>query len=169
MQPIFADNASGMHCHQSLWRDEKNLFFDADGYALTSELCRWYIGGLLKHAPALMAFVRHPPTPTNGWCPATRLLSTWPCLSATGPLDKNIYDLPPEEARKVQQVPGSLDESLQALEQDHGFLLKGDVFTCAVIETWIDYKREYEIDPVRLRPHPWEFYLYFDIWACSVP
>jgi glutamine synthetase len=79
------------------------------------------------------------------------------------PLDKNIYDLPPEEARKVQQVPGSLDESLRALEEDHAFLLKGDVFTRDVIEIWIDYKRKREIDPVRLRPHPWEFYLYFDI------
>jgi glutamine synthetase len=79
------------------------------------------------------------------------------------PLDKNIYDLSPEEARKVRQVPGSLDESLHALEEDQAFLRKGDVFTRDVIETWIDYKRKREIDPVRLRPHPWEFHLYFDI------
>jgi glutamine synthetase len=79
------------------------------------------------------------------------------------PLDKNIYDLPPEEASKVRQVPGSLEESLDALESDHGFLRRGDVFTDDVIQTWIEYKRKREIDPVRLRPHPWEFYLYFDI------
>jgi glutamine synthetase len=214
-KPIFSDNASGMHCHQSLWRDDKNLFFDSSGYALTSELCRWYIGGLLKHAPALLAFCA--PT-TNSYkrlvpgyeapvnlamsqrnrsaaaripmysesphskrvefrCPdpsANPYLAFSAMLMAGldgienhidpgEPLDKNIYDLPPEEARKVQQVPGSLDEALQALEEDHAFLLKGDVFTRDVIETWIDYKRKHEIDPVRLRPHPWEFYLYFDI------
>ncbi|AMO22522.1 type I glutamate--ammonia ligase [Ramlibacter solisilvae] len=214
-KPLFGDNASGMHCHQSLWNGDKNLFFDPNGYALTSELCRWYIGGLLKHAPALMAFCA--PT-TNSYkrlvpgyeapvnlamsqrnrsaaaripmysdspnarrvefrCPdpsANPYLAFAAMLMAGldgienhtppgDPLDKNIYDLPPEEARKVQQVPGSLDESLQALERDHGFLLKGDVFTRDLIETWIDYKRTHEIDPVRLRPHPWEFQLYFDI------
>ena len=79
------------------------------------------------------------------------------------PLDKNIYDLPPEEAKAIQQVPGSLEESLSALEQDHAFLKRGGVFTDDVIQTWLDYKRKKEIDPVRLRPHPWEFYLYFDI------
>lgn len=79
------------------------------------------------------------------------------------PLDKNIYDLPPEEAKNARQVPASLQESLSALESDHGFLTTGDVFTRDVIDTWIDYKRKREIDPVRLRPHPWEFYLYFDI------
>jgi glutamine synthetase len=79
------------------------------------------------------------------------------------PLDKNIYDLPPEEARKVRQVPGSLEESLRALEEDQAFLRKSDVFTSDVIETWLTYKRKREIDPVRLRPHPWEFYLYFDV------
>jgi glutamine synthetase len=79
------------------------------------------------------------------------------------PLDKNIYELPPEEAMKVRQVPGSLQESLSALEEDHGFLLSGDVFTRDVIDTWIAYKRSKEIDPVRLRPHPWEFHLYFDV------
>src|SRR5262249_4383125 len=79
------------------------------------------------------------------------------------PLDKNIYDLPPEEAKKVQQVPGSLEESLAALEADHDFLMRGDVFTRDVIDTWLEYKRKREVDPVRLRPHPWEFYLYFDI------
>ena len=214
-KPIFADNASGMHCHQSLWREGKNLFFDAAGYALTSQLCRWYIGGLLAHAPALMAFCapttnsykrlvpgyeapvnlamsqrnrsaaaripmysdspsakrvefRCPDPSANPYLAFAAMLMAGldgveKCTDPGEPLDKNIYDLPPEEAKKVQQVPGSLDESLLALEHDHAFLLKGDVFTPDVIETWIDYKRKREIDPVRLRPHPWEFYLYFDI------
>lgn len=214
-KPIFADNASGMHCHQSLWRGGENLFYGPNGYALVSETCRWYIGGLLKHAPALMALCA--PT-TNSYkrlvpgyeapvnlamsqrnrsaaaripmysdSPASKRVefrcpdpSANPYLAFAAmlmagidgvqnridpgePLDKNIYDLSPEEARNVRQVPGSLDESLRALEEDQGFLRKGDVFTSDVIDTWIDYKREHEIDPVRLRPHPWEFHLYFDV------
>jgi len=214
-KPIFADNASGMHCHQSLWKEGRNLFYDPRGYALTSELCRWYIGGLLKHAHALMAFCA--PT-TNSYrrlvpgyeapvnlamsqrnrsaaaripmysdspnakrvefrCPdpsANAYLAFAAMLMAGldgiankidpgDPLDKNIYDLPPEEAEKIEKVPGSLDESLRALEKDHAFLLRGDVFTEDVIRIWLDYKWKREVDPVRLRPHPWEFYLYFDI------
>ncbi|MGH8245983.1 MAG: type I glutamate--ammonia ligase [Gammaproteobacteria bacterium] len=214
-KPIFADNASGMHCHQSLWKDSTNLFYESKGWALTSQMCRWYIGGLLHHAPALMAFCA--PT-TNSYkrlvpgyeapvnlamsqrnrsaaaripmysdspsakrvefrCPdpsANPYLAFAAMLMAGldgvqnriepgEPLDKNIYDLPPEESSKVRQVPGSLEESLNALESDHSFLRKGDVFTDDVIQTWIEYKRKREIDPVRLRPHPWEFYLYFDI------
>src|SRR5919201_495087 len=211
-KPIFADNASGMHCHQSLWKDEKNLFYAPNGWALTSEACRWYIGGLLKHAPALMAFCA--PT-TNSYkrlvpgyeapvnlamsqrnrsaaaripmysdspnakrvefrCPdpsANAYLAFAAMLMAGldgiaektdpgPPLDKNIYDLPPEEAKKIQQVPGSLDESLRALEKDYPFLQRGSVFTDDVVGTWLDYKRKREVDPVRIRPHPWEFYLY---------
>lgn len=214
-KPIFGDNASGMHCHQSLWKEGKNLFFEPSGYALTSQLCQWYTGGLLKHAPALMAFCA--PT-TNSYkrlvpgyeapvnlamsqrnrsaaaripmysdspnakrvefrCPdpsANAYLAFAAMLMAGidgidhridpgEPLDKNIYDLPPEQARSVPQVPGSLEESLRALEEDHAFLTRGDVFTRDVIETWIAYKRAHEIDPVRLRPHPWEFHLYFDM------
>ena len=214
-KPIFADNASGMHCHQSLWKGDNNLFYDAGGWALTSQECRWYIGGLLQHAPALMAFCA--PT-TNSYkrlvpgyeapvnlamsqrnrsaaaripmyssSPAARRVEfRCPDPSANAylafaamlmagldgvankiepgePLDRNIYDLPPEEARKVRQVPGSLQESLDALEEDQGFLTRGEVFTRDVIDTWIDYKRRKEIDPVRLRPHPWEFHLYFDV------
>jgi glutamine synthetase len=79
------------------------------------------------------------------------------------PLDKDIYDLPPEELAKVPQTPGSLQESLRALEADHAFLLKGDVFTTDVIETWIDYKISNEVQALALRPHPWEFALYYDI------
>jgi len=214
-KPLFADNASGMHCHQSLWKDNENLFYDAHGWALTSAMCRWYIGGLLKHAPALMAFCA--PT-TNSYkrlvpgyeapvnlamsqrnrsaaaripmysdspnarrvefrCPdpsANAYLAFSAMLMAGldgienridpgDPLDVNIYDLPPEKARDVRQVPGSLDESLKALEADNEFLRRGDVFTEDVIETWLEYKRKREIDAVRLRPHPWEFYLYFDV------
>lgn len=214
-KPIFADNASGMHCHQSLWKDGKNLFFEPSGYALTSEMCRWYIGGLLRHAPSLMAFCA--PT-TNSYkrlvpgyeapvnlamsqrnrsaaaripmystapdskrvefrCPdpSANPYLAFPAMLMAGldgienridpgePLDKNIYDLSPEEARNVPQVPGSLEEALRALEEDQAFLRKGDVFTRDLIDTWIDYKRKREIDPVRLRPHPWEFHLYFDV------
>ena len=214
-KPLFADNASGMHCHQSLWKDGNNLFYDASGWALTSDVCRWYIGGLLQHAPALMAFCA-PSTnsykrlvpgyeapvnlamsqrnrsaaariPMYSDSPAARRVEfRCPDPSANAylafaamlmagldgienhidpgePLDKNIYDLPPEEAGKIRQVPRSLEESLAALEADSGFLRRGDVFTDDVIGTWIDYKRTREIDTLKLRPHPWEFYLYFDI------
>ncbi len=214
-KPIFADNASGMHCHQSLWKDKENLFFDAKGWALTSQLCRWYTGGLLKHAHALMAFCA--PT-TNSYkrlvpgyeAPVNLVMSQRnrsaaariPMYSASpaakrvefrcpdpsanaylafaamlmagldgvqnriappDPIDKNIYDLPPEESKNIAQVPGSLEQALDALENDHAFLTKGEVFTDDVIQVWLDYKRQKEVDAVRLRPHPWEFYLYFDI------
>ncbi len=213
-KPLFADNASGMHCHQSLWNAKSNLFYDAKGWALTSDMCRWYIGGLLKHAHALMAFCA--PT-TNSYrrlvpgyeapvnlamsqrnrsaaaripmysdspnakrvefrCPdptANAYLAFAAMLMAGldgiagkmdpgPPLDKNIYELPPEEAKRIAKVPGSLDESLHALESDHEFLMHGGVFTRDVIETWLEYKWKHEVDPVRLRPHPWEFQLYFD-------
>jgi glutamine synthetase len=79
------------------------------------------------------------------------------------PLDKNIYALTPEEAAGVPTLPGSLDEALEALHQDHEFLLKGDVFTRDAIETWIEYKRENEVNPIRVRPHPHEFEIYFDV------
>jgi glutamine synthetase len=213
-KPLFADNASGMHCHQSLWTEKSNLFYDPDGWALTSELCRWYIGGLLKHAHALMALCA--PT-TNSYrrlvpgyeapvnlamsqrnrsaaaripmysdspnarrvefrCPdptanaylafAAMLMAGLDGISGKldpgPPLDKNIYELPLEEARNIAKVPGSLDESLRALEKDHDFLTRGGVFTEDVIDTWLEYKWKHEVDPVRLRPHPWEFQLYFD-------
>jgi glutamine synthetase len=214
-KPIFADNASGMHVHQSLWKEQSNLFYDAKGWALTSQTCRWYTGGLLKHAHALMAFCA--PT-TNSYkrlvpgyeAPVNLVMSqrnrsaaaripmysdspsskrvefrcpdpscnpylAFAAMLMAGldgvqnkiepgePLDKDIYKLSPEEAARIQQVPGSLDESLRALEKDHAFLLKGGVFTQDVIDTWLEYKWKREVDPVRLRPHPWEFYLYFDI------
>ena len=214
-KPIFQDNGSGMHVHQSLWKGGEPLFFDETGYAGLSDMARWYIGGLLKHAPAVLAFAA--PT-TNSYkrlvpgyeapvnlvysqrnrsasvriplyskSPKAKRLefrcpdpSCNPYLAFSAmlmagldgiqnrieppkPLDKDLYDLPPEELAQVPQVPGSLDEALNALEADHKFLLTGDVFTQDVIDTWIDYKRTHEIDAVRLRPHPWEFHLYYDI------
>jgi glutamine synthetase len=214
-KPLFGDNGSGMHVHQSLWKGDTPLFFDADGYALISETARYYIGGLIAHAPALLALCA--PT-TNSYrrlvpgfeAPVNLMYSARnrsaicriPMYSSSpkakrvefrvpdpscnpylafaamlmagidgvrnkmepaGPMDKDLYDLPPEELAKVPQVPGSLDEALDALEADHEFLLESDVFTADVIETWLAYKREREVDAVRLRPHPWEFHLYYDI------
>jgi len=214
-KPIFQDNGSGMHVHQSLWKDGEPLFFDEKGYAGLSDMARWYIGGLLAHAPAVLAF-SNPTTnsykrlvpgyeapvnlvysqrnrsasvriPLYSKSPKAKRLefrcpdpSCNPYLAFSAmlmagldgiqnrtepptPVDRDLYDLPPEELAKVPQVPGSLNESLAALEADHDFLLKGDVFTQDVIDTWVSFKRENEIDAVQLRPHPWEFYLYYDI------
>jgi len=213
-KPLFMDNGSGMHTHQSLWKAGKPLFFDAKGYALTSEICRWYAGGLLRHAPALMAFCApttnsykrlvpgyeapvnlvfsarnrsaaaripmytsnpkakriefRPPDPTaNPYLAFPAMLMAGldgiqKKMDPGAPLEKNTYELSPREERRLKTVPGSLDESLRALEADNEFLRRGGVFTDDVIQTWLDYKRENEIDPVRLRPHPWEFHLYFD-------
>jgi len=214
-KPIFQDNGSGMHTHQSLWKEGKNLFYEPGGYADLSQTCLHYIGGILKHAPALCALIA--PT-TNSYrrlvpgyeapinlaysqrnrSAAVRIpmysksekakrlefrtpdptcnpyLSFAACLMAGldgvankidpgKPMDKDLYELPPEEAAEIKQLPGSLDVVLDALEADHGFLLKGDVFTQDLIETWIEYKRKNEVDAIRLRPHPWEFALYYDI------
>jgi glutamine synthetase len=214
-KPIFQDNGSGMHVHQSLWKGGEPLFFDETGYAGLSDLARWYIGGLLKHAPSVLAF-SNPTTnsykrlvpgyeapvnlvysqrnrsasvriPLYSKSPKAKRLefrcpdpSCNPYLAFAAmlmagldgiqnrieppaPLDRDLYDLPPEELAQVPQVPGSLNESLAALEADNEFLLAGGVFTPDVIETWISFKKENEIDPVQLRPHPWEFYLYYDI------
>ncbi|GAB4322758.1 MAG: type I glutamate--ammonia ligase [Candidatus Sumerlaeia bacterium] len=213
-KPLFGDNGSGMHTHMSLWKGNKNLFA-GNGYAGLSETALHFIGGLLKHAPAVLAFAA--PT-TNSYkrlvpgyeapvnlaysqrnrsaaCripmysqsakakrvefrppdPSANPYYTFAAMLMAGldgiqnkidpgpPLDKNIYDLPAEEARKVPKVPGSLDAALAALAADHEFLLKGDVFTKDVIETYIEYKTTQEVDPLRLRPHPIEFYMYFDI------
>ena len=211
-KPIFGDNGTGMHVHQSLRKDDTNLFY-GDGYGYTSELCRNYIGGLLKHARALMAFcapgtnsykrlvpgyeapvnliysrrnrsaciripaysnapnaVRiefRPPDPTsNPYLAFSAMLMAGldgiqNKLDPGEPMDVDLYELSPEEAKDVPQVPGSLDESLNALKDDHEFLLKGDVFTPDLIETWIEYKQLNEADPVRMRPHPYEYALYY--------
>ena len=214
-KPLFGDNGSGMHVHQSLWKDGKPLFYDENGYGGLSDLARWYIGGLLKHAPSLLAFtnptvnsyhrlvpgfeapvnlvysagnrsaaIRIPMTGTNP--KAKRIEFRAPDASGNpylafaamlmagldgiknriephAPVDKDLYELPAEEAKNIPQVPGSLEEVLKALEADHDYLLAGDVFTKDLIETWIDYKREKEIKPFAQRPHPYEFELYYGV------
>jgi glutamine synthetase len=214
-KPLFGDNGSGMHVHQSLWKDGKPLFYDESGYGGLSDMARWYIGGILKHAPSLLAFtnpsvnsyhrlvpgfeapvnlvysagnrsaaIRIPMTGTN---PKAKRIefrapdaSSNPYLAFAAmlmagldgiknriephePVDKDLYELPPEEAKLIPQVPGTLEEVLQALEADHDYLLAGDVFTKDLIETWISYKREKEIAPLALRPHPYEFELYYGV------
>jgi glutamine synthetase len=214
-KPLFGDNGSGMHTHQSLWKDGSPLFYDEVGYAGLSDTARWYIGGLLKHAPSLLAFTN--PTvnsyrrlvpgyeapvnlvysqrnrsactriPVTGANPKAKRIefrvpdpSANPYLAYSAmvmagldgiknkfeppaPVDKDLYELAPDEIAEVEQVPGSLDEVLDALEADHEYLLDGGVFTPDLIETWIAFKREHEIDPIRLRPTPHEFALYYDI------
>ncbi len=213
-KPIFGDNGSGMHVHQSLWKDGTPLFYDETGYAMLSETARHYIGGLLRHAPSLLAFAA-PTTnsyrrlvpgfeapvnlvysmrnrsaciriPTYSSSPAARRVEFRPpdptanpylafaALLMAGldgirnkiepppPADMDLYELEPEEAAKIQSVPGSLYEVLDALEADHEFLLVGDVFTQDVVDTWLEYKRTREADEVNLRPHPYEFMLYYD-------
>jgi glutamine synthetase len=214
-KPIFGDNGSGMHTHQSLWKGDTNLFYDTQGYGLVSKLGMNYIGGLLKHAAALLAFcapttnsyrrlvpgyeapvnlaysqrnrsaaVRIPvysksakskrlefrcpdPSANPYLCFAAQLMAGLDGIARGidpgDPLDKDLYDLGPEEAKAVKSTPGSLGEVLDSLEQDHDWLLRGDVFTPDVIETWIKYKRERELAPVNLRPVPYEFFLYFDL------
>ncbi|MCH8983648.1 MAG: type I glutamate--ammonia ligase [Acidobacteria bacterium] len=214
-KPIFDDNGSGMHVHQSLWKDDEPLFFDEGGYAGLSDLARWYIGGLLEHAPAVLAFAA-PTTnsyhrlvpgfeapvnlvyssrnrsaavriPQYSQAPAAKRLEfrcpdpaanpylAFAAMLLAGldgiakrtephdPVDKDIYDLPPAELAGLPSVPGSLPEALTALEEDHDFLLQGGVFSEDLIKTWIDYKVEHEVDPIRLRPHPHEFSLYYDV------
>jgi len=213
-KPLFQDNGSGMHCHQSLWKEGEPLFF-GDGYGGLSDIGRWYVGGLLQHAPALLAFVA--PT-TNSYkrlvpgyeapvnlvysqrnrsaavriplysqspkakriefrCPdpSCNPYLAFPAMLLAGldgvqnkieppePVDEDLFDLPAEVAAKMAQTPGSLEAVLDALEADNGFLRVGGVFTDDLLETWIDYKRTQEAEPVRLRPHPWEFALYYDI------
>lgn len=213
-KPIFGDNGSGMHVHQSLWSSGKPLFA-GDSYAGLSQMALWYIGGLLRHARALSAIIA--PT-TNSYkrlvpgyeapvnlaysrrnrsaavripmysnSPKTKRVEFRPpdpaCNPYLGfagmmmagldgilnkidpgePLDKDIYDLSPEEMKKVPSMPASLDEALYCLEEDHAFLTKGDVFSEELIETFVTYKRRAEAEAVRLRPHPYEFALYYDI------
>ena len=214
-KPLFGDNGSGMHTHQSLWKDGEPLFYDESGYGGLSDLARWYVGGLLAHAPSLLAFTN--PTvnsyhrlvpgyeapvnlvysarnrsacvriPIAGTSPKAKRIefripdpSANPYLSFAAqlmagldgiknrieppePVDKDLYELPPEEHAAIAQVPGSLPAVLDALEADHEYLLAGDVFTTDLIETWIDWKRVNEVDPIRFRPHPHEFEMYYDI------
>jgi glutamine synthetase len=214
-KPLFGDNGSGMHCHQSLWKDGVPLFYDELGYAGLSDTARWYIGGLLAHAPSLLAFtnptvnsyhrlvpgfeapvnlvysqrnrsacIRIPITGSNPKAkriefrvpdPSSNPYLAFSAMLMAGldgiknkieplqPVDKDLYELPPDEHASIPQVPGSLPEVLAALEADHDYLLEGGVFTEDLIETWIDWKRTNEVDPIRLRPHPHEFELYYDV------
>ncbi len=213
-KPLFGDNGSGMHVHQSIWKNGKNIFA-GNGYGGLSKEALWYIGGILKHAAALCALtnpttnsykrlvpgyeapvnlayssrnrsasiripmysmsekakrieVRFPDPSCNGYLAFAAMLMAGidgieNKIDPGQPLDKDIYSLSPEELVGVPSTPGSLDEALCALEKDHAFLLKGDVFTERVITDWISYKRTKEVDPMRMRPHPHEFELYYDI------
>ena len=213
-KPLFGDNGSGMHVHQSLWKNGKPLFF-GNGYANLSEMALYYIGGILKHARALCA-ITNPTTnsykrlvpgfeapvnlaysqrnrsaavriPAYSQSPKAKRVeyrtpdpSCNPYLAFSAmlmagldgimnkidpgdPLDKDIYDLTPEELKDVPSAPGSLEDALQALENDHDFLLKGNVFTEDVLDAWIDYKMTREVKAMALRPHPYEFHMYYDI------
>ncbi|HKJ11927.1 MAG TPA: type I glutamate--ammonia ligase [Ornithinimicrobium sp.] len=214
-KPVFGDNGSGMHTHQSLWKDGEPLFYDESGYGGLSDVARWYIGGLLTHAPSLLAFtnpsmnsyhrlvpgfeapvnlvysarnrsacVRIPitgdspkakrvefrvPDPSSNpyLCFAAQLMAGLDGIrnriEPPEPVDKDLYELPPAELESIAQVPSSLVDVLDSLEADHAYLTEGDVFTEDLIAAWIEYKRGNEIDPIRLRPHPHEFELYFDI------
>jgi glutamine synthetase len=213
-KPIFGDNGSGMHTHQSIWKEGKPLFAGKE-YAGVSQMCLHYIGGILKHAPALAA-ITNPTTnsykrltpgfeapvllayssrnrsagiriPMYSPSPKAKRIEVrfpdpganpylaFPAMLMAGldgienkinpgePAEKDLYDLEAKEAAKIRTMPGSLDEALNNLEKDHKFLLKGGVFTEDLIESWIGYKRSKEVDPMRLRPHPYEFVLYYDL------
>jgi glutamine synthetase len=213
-KPLFQDNGSGMHTHQSLWKGGKPLFA-GDGYAGLSQMALWYIGGLIKHGPALSALIApttnsykrlvpgfeapvnlaysrrnrsaacripmysaspkakrvefRPPDPScNPYLAFSAMLMAGldgieNKLDPGQPLDKDIYDLGPEELAKVPSMPGSLESALDHLARDYQFLLKGDVFTEEMLNTYIDYKRDKEVNAMRLRPHPYEFQMYYDI------
>jgi glutamine synthetase len=213
-KPLFGDNGSGMHTHISFWKENRPLFA-GNGYAGLSDEALYALGGILAHAPALLAFAcpttnsykrlvpgfeapvnlaysqrnrsaacripMYSPSPKakriEFRCPdpsANPYLSFSALMMAAldgiqnkihpgEPLDKDIYDLEPEELAKVPTTPGSLGEALDALSKDHEFLLRGDVFTQDVINTWIWYKKKNEVQALALRPHPYEFCLYYDI------
>jgi glutamine synthetase len=211
-KPLYGDNGSGMHCHQSLWKDGVNLFA-GDGYGGLSKMAMYYIGGIMKHAKALCAFTnpstnsykrlvpgfeapvnlaysnrnrsaslripvtsnpkskrveyRTPDPSCNGYLAFSAMVMAGldgieNKIDPGDPLDKDIYGLSPEELKDIPSVAGTLEEALRALREDHAFLLKGDVFTEDVIEKWIEYKTEAEVNPVRMRPVPLEFALYYD-------
>jgi len=213
-KPIFGDNGSGMHTHQSIWKEGKPLFAGKE-YAGVSQMCLHYIGGILKHAPALAAFtnpstnsykrltpgfeapvllayssrnrsagiripmyspspkakrieVRFPDPAANPYLAFSAMLMAGldgieNKINPGEPAEKDLYDLEAKEAAKIRTMPGSLDEALNHLEKDHQFLLKGGVFSEDLIEAWIGYKRTKEVDTMRLRPHPYEFFLYYDV------
>ncbi|NEO27440.1 MAG: type I glutamate--ammonia ligase, partial [Kamptonema sp. SIO4C4] len=214
-KPLFNDNGSGMHTHQSIWKDGQPLFWGEGGYANLSQMALHYIGGILRHAPALLAFTNpsinsykrlvpgfEAPVnlaysqgnrsasiriPLSGGNPKAKRLE-FRCPDATcnpylafaamllagidgiknqidpgSPLDVDIYDLSPEELSKIPSTPGSLEDALEHLQNDHAFLTESGVFTEDFIDNWISYKLDTEINPMRLRPHPYEFALYYDV------
>lgn len=218
-KPLYGDNGSGMHTHQSIYRGDQALFYEKGGYGHLSQVALSYIAGILLHAPALVGLTnattnsyrrlvpgfeapvnlvfargnrsaairvpitsenpnsvrlefRTPDSTGNPYISFAAMLMAGldgvrrrldPTELGFGPLDKNIYHLPKEEAQKIRAVPGSLGEALQALEDDHSFLTEGGVFDEEMIAAWIDYKREQELNVVNLRPTPMEYHLYFDI------
>ncbi len=218
-KPLFGDNGSGMHVHQSLWKGGTNLFYQEGAYGNLSETARYYIGGILHHAPALLALTnpstnsykrlvpgyeapvnlvfsrgnrsaairipvacvspkaariefRTPDATSNPYLAFAAMVMAGvdgirrkidPTANGFGPVDKNIYELPAEEKAAIRSVPGSLAEVLDNLEKDHAWLTEGGVFSEDFINTWIGLKRDTEVDPVQIRPHPYEFFLYYDI------
>ncbi len=213
-KPIYGDNGSGMHTHQSLWKDGNTLMYDENGYAGLSDLARYYIGGILKHAPALLAFTNPSTNSYHRLVPgyeapiyllysqrnrsaavriplvskspkAKRIEFRTPDVTSNiylalaaqlmagldgirnkidpgEPMDKDLYELEPEEKHGLPTVPGSLNEALDNLEADHEFLMQGDVFTQDLLDMYIGLKRN-DVDALRLRPHPYEFNLYYDV------
>ncbi|WP_237218672.1 type I glutamate--ammonia ligase, partial [Rothia nasimurium] len=203
-KPVFGDNGSGMHCHQSLWQNGEPLFYDERGYAGLSDVARWYIGGLIEHSSAVLAFtnptvnsykrlvpgyeapvnmvysqgnrsagIRIPITGTNPKAKRLEFRAPDPSsnpylafaaqlmagldgirnrIEPPAPIDKDLYELPAEEAADIKKAPANLEEALSALEADHDFLLAGDVFTEDLISAWIDYKRTNELAPLSLVP-----------------
>ena len=214
-KPVYNDNGSGMHCHQSLWKGSEPLFYDEKGYAGLSDIARWYIGGLLEHSSAVLAFtnptvnsyrrlvkgfeapvnmvysqgnrsagIRIPITGTNPKAKRLEFRAPDPScnpylafaaqlmagldgirnrIEPADPIDKDLYELPAEEAKDIKKAPASLEEALLALEADHEFLLAGDVFTEYTIQSWIEYKREFELKPLSVVPHPLEFSMYYGV------
>jgi glutamine synthetase len=210
-KPMYEDNGSGMHTHQSLWKEGRNIFYDPTAYAGLSETARYYIGGILRHTPALLALaapstnsykrlvpgyeapvmmayslrnrsacIRIPaysnsegakrieyrcPDPTsNAYLAFSAMLMAGldgiqNQIDPGDPMDLDLYEA---EDVHVPQVPGSLDQVLDCLEADHDFLLKGDVFTPDLLEAYIDWKRKNEVDAIRMRPHPYEYAMYYD-------
>ena len=213
-KPLFGDNGSGMHTQQSIWKEGKPLFAGKE-YAGVSQMCLHYIGGVLKHAPALAAItnpttnsykrltpgfeapvllayssrnrsagiripmyspspkakrieVRFPDPACNPYLAFAAMLMAGldgieNKIDPGEPMDKDLYDLEPREAARIPTMPGSLDDAIKNLERDHQFLLKGGVFSEDLVETWITYKRGREVDQLRLRPHPYEFFMYYDV------
>ncbi|MCE5296437.1 MAG: type I glutamate--ammonia ligase [Euryarchaeota archaeon] len=213
-KPLFGDNGTGMHVHQSFMKDGKNVFYDEEGYAQLSQTALYYIGGLLEHSAALLGLTspstnsyrrlvpgyeapvnlvysmsnrsaairvpmysknprakrieyRPPDATSNPYLAFSAMLMAGldgikKKISPGEPHDTDLFELSIEEAASIKQVPGSLDKSLEALEADNDFLCQGNVFTHDLIDTWIEYKRVKECDAIRLRPHPWEFFLYYD-------